>query len=87
MSRLCLQTRQAAVATPIEEGVWLYEGSGAADFSRGKCKPHTPKKQPSANQLGFLSHLLGNCLQISQNYCCVGFVHSSSGKETEGHDT
>lgn len=83
MSRLCLQTRQAAVATPIEGGVWLYAGSGAADFSRGKCRPHAPKEQPSANQLGFLSHLPGNCLRISQNYCCVGFVHSSSGKETE----
>lgn len=72
MWRLCLQTRQAAVVTPIEEGVWLYAGSSAADFSRGKYKPHTPKEQPSANQLGFLSHLPGNCLRISQNYFVLG---------------
>lgn len=80
MSRLCLQTRQAAVVTLIE-GVWLMQ----ARSPEGNAN-HTPKEQPSANQMGFLSHLPGNCLRISQNYCCVGFVHSSSGKETEGHD-
>lgn len=85
MSRLCLQTRQVAVATLIE-GVWLMQAPALQRSLEGNAN-HTPKEQPSANQMGFLSHLPGNCLRISQNYCCVGFVHSSSGKETEGHDT
>lgn len=45
------------------------------DLSKGKRRPQTA---------GFLAHLLGTCLRISQHSCCVGFMLSSSGKETEG---
>lgn len=86
MSRLCLQTRQAAVATPIEEGVWLYAGSGVADFSRGKCKPHTPKKQPSANQLGFLSHCQATVCGLVRITVVLG-SYIAALEKTEGHDT
>lgn len=90
-SRLCQQILQAVVVTLIEGGS---AQTPLLQFCQEGNAKHRPLESPPIKtRVGSLPkaqsmvfcHLLGKYLRVTQNCCCVGFVHSSGLKLEESH--